>query len=272
MGLLPTSKHRAASHDEGAGHDADGHLGKPATAKGRSLLLMALLLGLASLIILIVGVALIQHRSSNLRGTGSLSYTEMMQSAHYTPYGNKHSRQWQLLWWIIVGSAFIWLMTFLLGLRAVRIHQWHAALVGLHIYFLVLCTFAIDTFLFLDHNALARSLWGHSRLRLVLAGLIPLAVAHALAVLALGMIPSARHIDARHVGRLGGNTATNERIVEVPVPQPAATSVQPETNRGSNFDPRNIDNATATTAGKHYTVGDHPVRVHQGAAYPHGSR
>lgn len=35
-----------------------------------------------------------------------------------TPYGNKHSRQWQLLWWIIVGSAFIWLMTFLLGLRA----------------------------------------------------------------------------------------------------------------------------------------------------------
>ena len=36
MGLLPTSKHRAASHDEGAGHDADGQLGKPATAKGRS--------------------------------------------------------------------------------------------------------------------------------------------------------------------------------------------------------------------------------------------
>ena len=35
-----------------------------------------------------------------------------------TPYGNKHSRQWQLLWWIIAGSAFIWLMTFMLGLRA----------------------------------------------------------------------------------------------------------------------------------------------------------
>lgn len=59
----------------------------------------------------------------------------------------------------------------------------------------------------------------------------------------------------------GGNTATKERIVEVPVPQPAAASVQPETNRGSDFDPRNIDNATATTAGKHYTGGDHPVRV-----------
>ena len=28
-------------------------------------------------------------------------------------------------------------------LHAVRIHQWHAALVGFHIYFLVLCTFAV---------------------------------------------------------------------------------------------------------------------------------
>lgn len=40
-------------------------------------------------------------------------------------------------------------------------------------------------------------------MRLFVVGLIPLAVAHALAVLALGMIPSARHIDARHAARLG---------------------------------------------------------------------
>ena len=38
---------------------------------------------------------------------------------------------------------------------------------------------------------------------LFVVGLIPLAVAHALAVLALGMIPSTRHIDARHAGRFG---------------------------------------------------------------------
>ena len=42
------------------------------------------------------------------------------------------------LWWHlrdhISGHCFV---------AAVRIHQWHAALVGLHIYFLVLCTFAV---------------------------------------------------------------------------------------------------------------------------------
>ena len=59
----------------------------------------------------------------------------------------------------------------------------------------------------------------------------------------------------------GATTATKERTVEVPVPQPTTTSVQPQTSRGSAFDPRNIDNATATTAGKHFTGGDHPVRV-----------
>lgn len=32
---------------------------------------------------------------------------------------------------------------FIKVLDAVRIHQWHAALVGFHIYFFVLCTFAV---------------------------------------------------------------------------------------------------------------------------------
>ena len=36
------------------------------------------------------------------------------------------------------------------------------------------------------------------------AGLIPLAVAHALAVLALGMIPSTRHIDSRNTAHVAG--------------------------------------------------------------------
>lgn len=46
------------------------------------------------------------------------TYQPVCFSHVQTPYGNSHRRQWQLLWWIIAGSAFIWLMTFFLSLRA----------------------------------------------------------------------------------------------------------------------------------------------------------
>lgn len=260
---LPFGKKRAATNtgsDVELGRDNhNDHLGKPATAKGRTLLLLSQLLAALSIACLVVGVALIQHRVDHQKNNGlsrtAGSYDDVLQSAHYTPYPNSHRQQWQFLWWIAAGSAFVWLMTVLLVIRAARIVQWNAALVGLHIYFLVLCTFAIDSFLWMDRTSAARTIFGKNHIRVVLAGLFGIAGADGLAVLALGMISSTKHIDARN------NTGRVDRVIDAPVvhhqPMQKEAAV-PQTHAPMQTNFGGDGNA-------------HPVRVHQGPAYAHGT-
>lgn len=202
---LPLGKRKTGTHEGEA-----EHIGKPATAKGRTLLLLSQVLAALSIACLTVGAALLQRRLHKRRSSlldqsvATNAYKDVFQSAHYTPYPNAHSHQWQLIWWIIGGSALLWLATVLLILRAVRIVQWSPALVGFHVYFLVLCTFVIDSFLWINHYHQARNILGKKRLAVALAGLFGLAVADALAVLALGMISSTRHIDSRRIQGTAG--------------------------------------------------------------------
>lgn len=255
--VLGLGKKQAAKNDlEGGGYGNDGrdgdHLGKPTTAAGRSLLLVSQLLAGLGIIILLVGTALLQHRFNHTKipavSTTSGSYINNLQSSHWTPYPNSHRRQWQLLWWIIAGSTFLMLLTMALLLRAVRVVQWRPSLVGLHIYFLALCTFAIDAFLWLDNNSgVTNPYFNHNHIRTVLAGLFTLAGADALAVIALGMLYNTRHIDNRHLAGRSHTAAAGPRVVDAPASGEAPVPQQRE------------------FAG---TPGDHPVTAHQGASYP----
>lgn len=181
-----------------AGHNE--HLGKPATAKGRILLLLSQMLIGLGIACLVVGAALLQNRIKSLTAATARragSYDETLQSAGIAPYSVSHRHQWEFLWWIVGGQSFLWVLSLLLVIRAARIVQWHASLAALHAYFLVLCTIMIDAFLWLDRSASARGFLGHNRIRVVLAGLFAIAIGNGLAILALGMINSTKHIDSR---------------------------------------------------------------------------
>lgn len=251
---------KKAQKNNSLDHENQKELGKPATAKGRTLLMLSLLLAALSIAVLTVGVALLQHRVHKRRSllldlTSTVnSYRDTLQSAHYTPYVGAAHRQWQFLWWIIAAATFVWLMTAALALKAVRAVQWHPALVGLHIYILVLCTFAIDSFLYINHFNIARDIFGKKRVAVTLAGLFGLAVAEGLAVLALGMLPSKHHLDARNVQ----NSGVVERVVEkrIPLPVPAPRESHHEQYESQLPDRQHTPTFTNNPA--------QPVRVHQG--------
>lgn len=252
---LPFGRKRTETHV----HNED-HVGKPATAKGRTLLLLSQVLAALSIACLVVGVALLQHHLNDRR-EGILdrasepgSFKDIMQSAHYTPYFGSSGRQWQLLWWIIAGSALVWLMTVLLVIRAARIVQWHAALIGLHIYFLVLCTFAIDSFLWINHYNNVRGFFGKSYVATTLAGLFGIAVADGLAVLALGMISSTRHIDSRRVQEDHSRHDRVHHDHEHHTVAPAAVPREPV--------------ATQHTTPQTFAGEAQPVKVHMGDTIP----
>lgn len=251
-------------------------IGKPATKKGRSLLMLASILGLLSWVILLVGTALLQHRVHNNRGIERAgltsnygSYRDALQSAHWTPYPNAHGRQWMFLWWIIAISMATWVATLLLAPTAARIVQWRPALIGFHIYVLVLCTFAIDAFLLIVHENTHRRFFGRKRTDVALAGLFGLAITHALATLALGMLANTMHLDNRHI-----NTGVRERIIEkeVAVPAPAvsqhSTGHREETRMEESAPVRvHAGGARVTDANPHVGYAE-PVKVHMGGAIP----
>jgi len=276
---MPFGKKKAAAGSAAAygahkHHEDHKDIGKPATKKGRTALLLATLLGLASLVIFAVGLGLLQSSSHDedeadrLRGDSEVgSYNDAFQSAHYTPYPNSHHRQWMLLWWIFAGSAFTWLLTLLLAFRAARVIQWRPALVGLHTYFLVLCTFAIDSFLLFAHEDYHERFFGRKRWDTVLAGLFGLAIAHGLAILALGLIANKMHLDNRHI-----NTGIRERVVEkqveVPVAHHSSHHERPDTHLESAA-PVRVHTGAARITEPHVTPGHAaPVQVHQGGVIP----
>jgi len=240
-------------------HDHQAHVGKPATAKGRALLLMSILLGLLGVILLIIGAAMLQSRIHDeeletLRDVNSadnLTYKDAFQSAHYTPYSDSHSKQWQFVWFLMAASAFVFLLTALIAASAVRIVQWIPPLVGLHVYVLVYCTFGIDTFLWINHTRPVRDVFGKKRIAVTLAGLFIMAVAHGLCILSMGLIPSTRHIDNRYMQ----NHSSHERIVEKQVPVPVSAPRESHTHE-SHFERRETPTFTNNPA--------QPVRVHQG--------
>lgn len=267
---LSGGKKTAAGDAAYAHHEHENDIGSPATKMGRSLLLLATLLGFGFLIILIVGTALLQSWTNDRRFLGNTSvlgsYNDAFQSAHYTPYPDKHSRQWMMLWWIISVSAVTWLMTLLLAVRAAVIVQWRPALIGFHIYVLVLCTFVIDSFLWLSYRNYTNVFFGGKRFKTALAGLFGLAIAHALAALALGMIASRRHLDNRHI-----NTGIRERVVERQVEVP----MQSQHEHHETVETRMADSAPVRVHAGETLVTDPlpggrtaPVQVHQGGILP----
>lgn len=239
--------------------DHENQIGKPATALGRSCLLFSILLGALGVILLIIGAAKLQHRLyslGTLRGAKSSAYgtyNDAFQSAHYTPYPDSTTRQWQFVWFLISASVFVFAMTTLLTSSAVRILQWSAALIGLHVYVLVYCTYGIDTFLWINHNKVVRGVFGKAAIGLTLAGLFTMAVAHGLCILSLGLIPNKRHLDNRYVQ----GSSINERIIEkqVAVPVAASRDSAHETQE-SHFERRETPTFTNNPA--------QPVRVHMG--------
>jgi len=268
-----TAAYGANKHHEH--NEGQKDLGKPATKKGRTLLLLATLLGLTCWLILLVGTALLTKRTHSNRFARNSSqvdsYQDAFQSSHYTPYPDSASRQWMMLWWIIVGSLFTWLLTILLALRAARIVQWRPALVGLHVYFLVLCTFVIDALLLFVHRGYHRRFFGRKRMDVALAGLFGLAIAHGLAILALGLLANKLHLDNRHI-----NTGIRERVVEkqveVPVQQHSSHREEPrmEQSRMQESAPVRVHAGdTRVTEPYANTTGRAaPVQVHQGGIVP----
>lgn len=270
---LPFGNKNAAGGGGAYGNnDGQRDIGKPATKKGRTLLLLATLLGLACLVLLIIGTALLQKSVHDRRFLGNSSlfdtYNDAFQSAHYTPYADSHHRQWMMLWWIIAISGLTWIMTFLLASRAARIVQWRPALIGFHIYCLVLCTFVIDSFLLFLHRDYHRRFFGSKRFDVALAGLFGLAIAHGLAVLALGLLANTMHLDNRHV-----NTGIRERVVEkqVEVPMHSTHHEQPRMMeaRMEDASPVRVHAGETRVTEAHPTAGrSAPVQVHQGGMLP----
>lgn len=275
---LPFGKKKDTTHTQHGNDNVQGEgrkdIGSPATKKGRSFLMIATFLGLASWLVLLVGTALLQkfvHNKKYERNgftSNAGSYRDALQSAHWTPYPNDHSRQWMFLWWIIAISMFTWLATLLLGPTSARIVQWRSALIGFHIYVLVLCTFAIDAFLLIVHENTHKRYFGHKRFDVALAGLFGLAFAHALATLALGMLANHKHLDNRNM-----TTGIRERIIEkeVAVPAPAThhSTHREETHMEESAPVRvHTGGARVTDASPHVGYAE-PVKVHMGGAIPH---
>lgn len=239
--------------------DHENQIGKPATALGRSCLLLSLLLGALGVILLIIGAAMLQHRLKKLgalRGAASSSYgtyNDAFQSAHYTPYPDSTSRQWQFVWFLIAASAFVFTLTLLLTSSAVRILQWSPALIGLHVYVLVYCTYGIDTFLWINHNKVVRGVFGKHAIGITLAGLFTMAIGHGLSILSMGLIPNKRHLDNRYVQGSG----IHERIIEKQVPVPVSSSRDSaHDTHESHFERRETATFTNNPA--------QPVKVHMG--------
>jgi hypothetical protein len=206
-------------HDESA-VAAGGHGGKfKLNAGAKTGLLIAELLTLLAFIVTLGGLSAMQKQANKISGAlpaaTQLVYNDQFQSAGQTPYPNDGDKQFGLQWWILMFELFIFLtITFLLiAMPRQLLRLKHVALAFL-VYVFVLATLQVNSLFWFNRSAIARSVYGSSRIRATLAGALLACICNAFSIIFLGLLRDARddHLHGHGSKRVGHDATGSDAV------------------------------------------------------------